>query len=86
MFVIYEKRCYRKIGVLDGSLEKMYYEDSEWQYRAHTYGLKTLYEPKCVATHDEGSSSGNNIAKGTKKYQEINKKLFLKKFKNPDIE
>jgi GT2 family glycosyltransferase len=85
--LLYMRRdAIEKIGVLDGSLEKMYYEDSEWQYRAHTYGLKTLYEPKCVAIHDEGSSSGNDISTGAKKYQEINKYIFLNKYKNIDIE
>lgn len=85
--LLYMKRdAIEKLGVLDSSLEKMYYEDSEWQYRAHINGLKTLYEPRCEIIHDEGSSSGNDIAKGTKKYQEINKRLFLKKFKNLDIE
>jgi GT2 family glycosyltransferase len=56
----------------------MYYEDSEWQYRAHINGLKTIYEPRCVAIHDEGSSSGTDITKGMKKYQEINRVQFLK--------
>ena len=85
--LLYMRRdAINKIGVLDSSLQKMYYEDSEWQYRAHINGLKTIYEPKCEAIHDEGSSSGNNISRGAKKYQEINKKLFVKKFKNIDIE
>jgi GT2 family glycosyltransferase len=85
--LLYMRRdAIKKIGVLDSSLEKMYYEDSEWQYRAHINGLKTLYEPRCEIIHDEGSSSGNDTSKGAKKYQEINKKLFLEKFKNLDIE
>jgi len=85
--LLYMRRdAINKIGVLDSSLEKMYYEDSEWQYRAHINGLKTLYEPRCEIIHDEGSSSGNDTSKGAKKYQEINKKLFLKKFKHTNIE
>lgn len=85
--LLYMRRdAIKKIGTLDSSLEKMYYEDSEWQYRAHINGLKTLYEPKCEIIHDEGSSSGNDISKGAKKYQAMNKKLFLEKFKNLDIE
>lgn len=74
-----------KIGVFSSKLEKMYYEDSEWQYRAHVYGLKTIYDHRCVAIHDEGSSAGTDITKGSKKYQEINRHHFLtimKKFGN----
>jgi len=71
-----------KIGILSTELEKMYYEDSEWQYRAHIYGLKTIYDHRCEAIHDEGSSSGTDITKGTKKYQAINQNKFLKIMKD----
>lgn len=75
-----------KIGILDSDLEPMYYEDSEWQYRAHINGLKTIYEPLCVAIHREGSSSGNDINVGPKRYQEINRKKFITKYAEFDIE
>lgn len=74
------------VGCLDESLEKMYYEDSEWQYRAHTLGFTTIYEPRCVVIHNEGSSSGNDTTKGTKRYQAINQKIFVEKYKNSNIE
>lgn len=75
-----------KIGPLDETLDSMYYEDAEWQYRAHTYGYKTLYEPRCIAIHAEGSSSGTDITKGTKRFQEINRLKFIEKYKNINIE
>jgi hypothetical protein len=77
--LLYMRRdALNKLGPLSDKLDKMYYEDSEWQYRAHIHGLKTLYEPRCIAIHDEGSSSGTDITKGMKKYQEINRIKFLK--------
>ena len=75
-----------KIGSLDDQLDSMYYEDSEWQYRAHIHGYKTLYEPRCIAIHDEGSTSGTDITKGTKKFQEINRLKIIEKYKGIDIE
>jgi len=74
------------IGPLDETLESMYYEDSEWQYRAHIQGYKTLYEPRCIAIHAEGSTSGTDITRGTKRFQEINRINFIKKYHNIDIE
>lgn len=65
------------IGPLSTELDCMYYEDSEWQYRAHFHGLRTIYDYRCKAIHNEGSTSGTDITKGTKKYQEINRKKFL---------
>jgi GT2 family glycosyltransferase len=76
--LLYMRRdAIKKLGPLSEKLDKMYYEDSEWQYRAHINGLKTIYEPRCVAIHHEGSSSGTDITKGMKKYQEINRVKFL---------
>ena len=77
--LLYMRRdAIEKLGPLSEKLDKMYYEDSEWQYRAHINGLKTIYDPRCVIIHDEGSSSGTDITKGMKKYQEINRIKFLK--------
>ena len=75
-----------EIGILDTDLELMYYDDSEWQYRAHINGYKTLYEPKCIAVHHEGTSAGTDITKGMKRYQEINRKIFVEKYKDLNIE
>ena len=66
-----------KIGVFSKNLEKLYYEDSDWQYRAHAYGLKTIYDYRCEAIHNEGSTSGTDLESGAKKYQKINQKIFL---------
>lgn len=85
--LLYMRRdAINKIGVFDTNLQKMYYEDADWQYRAHLNGLKTIYEPRCLAIHDEGSSSGADINSGAKKYQKINKKIFKNKYKNINIE
>lgn len=75
-----------QVGILDKDLEPMYYEDSEWQYRLHINGIKSIYEPRCVAIHAEGSSSGTDINKGMKRYQEINRKKFIQKYQNYNIE
>jgi GT2 family glycosyltransferase len=85
--LLYMKReIIDKIGIFSKDLQLMYYDDSEWQYRAHIYGYKTLYEPKCIAIHNEGSSAGTDITKGMKRYQEINRKIFLEKYGNLNIE
>ena len=85
--LLYMKRdIINKIGPFSEELQLMYYEDSEWQYRAHLNGYKTLYEPKCIAIHNEGSSAGTDITKGIKRYQEINRKIFLEKYGNLNIE
>lgn len=74
-----------KIGVFSTKLEKLYYEDSDWQYRSHAYGLKTIYDPRCWAIHHEGATSGTDINVGAKKYQQINRQIFLANMKQLKI-
>lgn len=69
-----------KIGVFDEDFAPMYYEESEWQYRAHLFGLKTIYEPKVEAIHHESKF------KEMKKHQKINKNKFVKKYIDKNIE
>jgi GT2 family glycosyltransferase len=69
-------------GVFDKDFAPMYFEDSEWQYRCHVGGYKTIYEPKCVVIHHEEKQEN----KPMKKHQEINRNKFLEKYKDIDIE
>jgi len=71
-----------KIGVFDEDFAPMYYEDSEWQYRAHTFNLKTIYNPNVCAIHHEKSDE----FKPMKIHQDLNKNKFSNKYKNIDIE
>jgi GT2 family glycosyltransferase len=74
------------VGALDDEYHPMYFEDVAWHYTAHTQGLKTIYTPWARATHNEGSSAGQDVSKGMKRYQEINRKKFLEKFSGIDFE
>lgn len=71
-----------RVGCLDELYYPMYYEESDWQYRAHLQGLKSIYTPKCVVTHI-GSATAKSDAK---KYIQINRKKFTKRFKDCNIE
>lgn len=74
-----------EIGLLDPDMFPMYYEDSDWQYRAHIKGLKSIFEPNCLAIHAEGTtvrkSKFNKI-----KIIETNREKFINKYKDKNIE
>jgi GT2 family glycosyltransferase len=87
--LMYMRRdCIDKFGPLDIRYYPCYYEDSDWQYNLHINGYKTLYTPKVLAIHREGSSCGIDIddEKGFKKFMKVNKIKFLEKYKNYNIE
>ena len=74
-----------EIGLLDKDLFPMYYEDSDWQYRAHLKGLKTIYEPSCLAIHAEGATVRKSKF-NKMKIIETNREKFINKYKNENIE
>jgi GT2 family glycosyltransferase len=75
-----------RFGSLDESLAPMYYEDVEWQCRAHLFGWQTIFTPRSSIIHHEGSSAGTDATMGMKRYQEINRRKFLAKFEGWDLE
>lgn len=79
--LLYMRRdAIEKVGIFDHNFAPMYYEESDWQYRAHMYGLKTIYQPKVEVIHHESK------IKLMKKHQEVNRTKFVKKFYNKNIE
>ena len=84
-FLLIKRETINKIGVFNTIFYPMYYEDSELQYRGHSFGLNTLYEPRAIAIHNEGSSAGTNIENGTKRFQEINRLKFIDVIKNNQL-
>ena len=84
--MLYLKRsAIQTVGVLDTDYSPMYFEDVDWQYRAHSQGLKTAYSPFAKIVHYEGSSAGVSTDSGLKEFQEINRHKFLAKFSDIDI-
>lgn len=85
--LLYMKRdVLNTCGILDPDFHPMYYEDSEWQYRIHLKGYRSIVVPNVKAIHREGSSAGVSIESGMKRYQEVNRPKFVKKFSKIDVE
>lgn len=87
--MMYMRRdCINQFGKMDMRYHPCYYEDSDWQYNLHINGYKTIYTPKVVAIHREGSSCGTDIEDNTsfKRFMKINRKKFLDKYSDIDIE
>jgi GT2 family glycosyltransferase len=74
-----------EIGLLDQDLFPMYYEDSDWQYRAHIKGLKSIYDPSCLAIHSEGTTVRKSKF-NKMKIVETNREKFINKYKDENIE
>ena len=80
--ILIRKSIWEKIGGFDKRYFPAYYEDTDFAFELRRFGYKVMFQPKSVVVHYEGISNGNSLSSGIKKYQVINKKIFVKKWKN----
>ena len=80
--IIIRKSIWDKIGGFDERFSPAYYEDTDFAFELRKFGYKVMYQPKSIVIHFEGISNGKNLTSGIKKYQIINRKKFIEKWKN----
>lgn len=73
---------FRQFDGFDPHYAPAYYEDTDLAMKVRQAGLRVLYQPASVVVHFEGISSGTDTASGTKRYQVINQKKFLARWRD----
>lgn len=73
---------WRELGGLSSYLEPMYFEDTDFAFKVREAGYKTWFVPSSVVYHFEGMTSGTNVSKGFKRYQEVNRPKFKRRWVN----
>jgi GT2 family glycosyltransferase len=64
-------------GGFDEKYAPAYCEDSDLSFRLRRVGLKTVYQPRSVIVHHEGTSHGRDVRHGVKACQVTNQAKFL---------
>ena len=91
------KKVWDEVGGLSEYLKPMYFEDTDLSFKVREAGYKTYYIPQSIIYHFEGITSGTDTSQGFKKYQEVNRPKFKKRWatsfsshgvvgKEPDLE
>jgi len=91
------KAIWDEVGGLSSYLEPMYFEDTDFSFKVREAGYKTYFVPSSVVYHFEGTTSGTDTSSGFKKYQEVNRPKFKRRWakafaghgeegKEPDLE
>ena len=80
--LIVKKHIFEELGGFDERFKPGYYEDTDLCFSIREKGYKVLYQPKSIIIHFEGVTSGTDVNKGVKSYQEINKSKFYAKWKD----
>jgi len=68
------------VGGLSSYLEPMYFEDTDFAFKVREAGFTTWFVPSSVVYHFEGMTSGTDTAQGFKRYQEINRPKFKRRW------
>jgi len=74
------RAIWQEVGGLSDYLEPMYFEDTDFSFKVREAGYATYFVPSSVVYHFEGVTSGTDTASGFKKYQEINRPKFKRRW------
>ncbi len=67
-------------GGFDPRLAPAYYEDTDLCFAAREAGFRVVYEPASVIIHREGATNGVDLKQGVKRWQEVNRHTFTRKW------
>jgi GT2 family glycosyltransferase/SAM-dependent methyltransferase len=73
---------FRQVGGFDTRYAPAYYEDTDLAFAIRAAGYRTVVQPKAVVVHHEGVSNGTDLSTGVKKHQELNRQVFVEKWKD----
>lgn len=69
-----------EVGGLSSYLEPMYFEDTDFSFKVREAGYTSWIVPTSIVYHFEGQTSGTDTTDGFKKFQEINRPKFKRKW------
>ena len=79
--LLVRKDLFHRLGGFDARYAPAYYEDTDLCFGIRSLGFKVVYQPMSRVIHYEGITAGTDITAGFKRYQEINRHKFVKKWK-----
>jgi O-antigen biosynthesis protein len=74
------KAIWDQVGGLSSYLEPMYFDDTDFSFKVREAGYKTYFVPSSLVYHFEGITSGTDTSSGFKKYQEVNRPKFKRRW------
>ena len=77
------KAIWDEVGGLSSYLEPMYFEDTDFAFKLRAAGYTTWFVPASVVYHYEGMTSGTDTGAGFKRFQELNRPKFKRRWAAP---
>lgn len=94
--IMLPRQIWNDIGGFSEEFVPAYFEDTDLAFKVRAAGKRVVYAPQSTVYHFEGASSGTSTASGMKRFQEVNRPKFKRKWasayagnglvgKDPDI-
>jgi GT2 family glycosyltransferase len=80
--LLIRKDVFDRLGGFDTLYAPIYYEDVDLCFGARSLGYKVIYQPTSRILHFEGVTAGSDVTKGLKRFQVINQRKFIEKWRN----
>ena len=74
------RAVWQEVGGFSRYLEPMYFEDTDYACKVRESGRRIRFVPASIVYHAEGTTSGVDITSGPKRYQEINRPKFKRRW------
>jgi O-antigen biosynthesis protein len=74
------RAVWNELGGFDEAFVPAYCEDSDLACRLRFRGRKVFYQPRSRVVHFEGTSHGTDTARGIKRHQLLNQRLFARRW------
>jgi len=75
------RALFTQAGGFDLRYAPAYYEDVDYCFQLRAMGYAVYYQPESVVVHFEGASSGTDVTRGVKRYQAVNRSIFIDKWR-----
>lgn len=78
--LLVRRELLQRLGGLDERYAPAYYEDTDLAFAARALGYKVVYQPNVRIIHHEGGSHGTDVSVGVKRFQDLNRLIFIEKW------
>jgi GT2 family glycosyltransferase len=72
---------FHQLGGFDTKYAPAYYEDTDLCFAVRQAGFRVVVQPESVVTHAEGLTHGQDDTGGLKRFQAVNRHVFLRKWR-----
>jgi GT2 family glycosyltransferase len=78
--IMLKRELFGELGSFSEEMAPAYFEDTDLAMKVRQAGKRVVYVPTSVVFHYEGQSAGTSVISGMKRYQEINRPKFKRKW------